>query len=109
MKQLVDKGQYDKLRFWGKIIGTEKNYYVAEIEQNAEEEADEDEAGEEAQEDGEVEDEEVEGEEDPLPKSTFKPPPTTPREERGTGVNKCSYFVCNYRKYLFPFIKEFTL
>jgi len=99
LKQLVDKGHFEKLRFWGKIFGTEKNYYVAEAEQNAEEEADDDEATEEAAEhedEKEEEDEEGEGEEDPLPKSTYKPPPTVPREERGTGVNKYSYYVCNY-------------
>ncbi len=98
----MDKGQYEKVRFWGKIIGTEKNYYIAEVEQNAEEEADEDEGNDEANEDedGHVEDEEVEGEEDPLPKSAYKPPPTIPKEERGTGVNKCTYYVCNYRKFL---------
>ena len=103
LKQLVDKGQFDKLRFWGKIIGTEQNYYIAEVEQNAEEEAaDEDEAGDEAIEndEGKDDDEEGEGEEDPLPKSTYKPPPTVPKEERGTGVNKYTYFVCNHRMYL---------
>lgn len=102
LKQLLEKGQYEKLRFWGKIIGTEQNYYIAEVEQNAEEEADEEEGNEEANEneDGkDVDDEEIEGEEDPLPKSTFKPPPTVPKEERGTGVNKCTYYVCNHRKF----------
>lgn len=102
MKQLLDKGQYEKLRFWGKIIGTEQNYYIAEVEQNADEEADEEEGAEEgAEDDGkEVDDEEIEGEEDPLPKSTFKPPPVVPKEERGTGVNKNTYYVCNHRKSL---------
>ena len=102
MKQLVDKGHFEKLRFWGKIFGTEKNYYVAEAEQNAEEEADDDEGTEEANENEDAkEDEDEEGEEaeDPLPKSTYKPPPTVPKEERGTGVNKYTYYVCNYRKW----------
>ncbi len=100
----MEKGQYEKLRFWGKIIGTEKNYYIAEVEQNAEEEADEEEGNEEGNEneDGNnVDDEEVEAEEDPLPKSAYKPPPSVPKEERGTGVNKSTYYVCNYRMFLF--------
>jgi len=102
LKQLVDKNQFDRLRFWGKIIGTEKNYYIAEAEQNAEEEADEEDGNEEGNEndDGkDVEDEEGEGEEDPLPKSTYKPPPPVPKEERGTGINKYTYYVCNHRKF----------
>ena len=97
----MDKGHFEKLRFWGKIFGTQKNYYVAEAEQNAEEEADDDEGNEEATEAEDAkedDDEEGEGEEDPLPKSTYKPPPTVPKEERGTGVNKYTYYVCNYRK-----------
>lgn len=111
LKQLVDKGHFEKLRFWGKILGTEKNYYIAEAEQNADEEADGDdeEGAEEGQgnEDGkDDEDEEEEGEDDPLPKSTYKPPPTVPKEERGTGVNKYSYYVCNYRKYSISSIEK---
>lgn len=102
LKQLVDKSQFEKLRFWGKILGTEKNYYVAEVEQNADEEVEEEEENEENNENDDKdadEDEEGEGEEDPLPKSAFKPPPTVPKEERGTGVNKHSYYVCNRRMY----------
>lgn len=97
----MDKGQFEKLRFWGKILGTEKNYYIAEVEQNAEEEADEDEGdgdGEGNDDGKDVDDEELEGEEDPLPKSAYKPPQPVPKEERGTGVNKSTYYVCNYRK-----------
>ena len=48
-----------------------------------------------------VDDEEVEGEEDPLPKSTYKPPPTVPKEDRGTGVNKYTYYVCNHRMFIY--------
>ncbi|CAF3267805.1 unnamed protein product [Rotaria socialis] len=99
LKQLVDKGQYEKVRFWGKIVGTEKNYYIAEVEQNAEEEADDDDGNEETSENDDAkdaDDEEGEGEEDPLPKSTYKAPPSVPKEERGTGVNKYTYHVCNH-------------
>lgn len=31
---------------------------------------------------------------DPLPQSTYKPLPTVPKEERGTGANKFVYYVC---------------
>jgi len=40
--------------------------------------------------------EDFEGEEYPLPKSTHKPPPIVPKEDRGTGVNKFTYYVCNH-------------
>ncbi|CAF4347368.1 unnamed protein product, partial [Rotaria magnacalcarata] len=40
--------------------------------------------------------EEMDGEEDMLPKSNYKPPPVVPKEERGTGVNKYTYYVCNH-------------
>jgi radial spoke head protein 4A len=103
---LVDKGQFEKLRFWGKILGTEKNYYIAEAEQNADEEADDDDGNEEANENEDGKDgdeEEGEGEEDPLPKSAYKSPPAVPKEERGTGVNKSTYYVCTHRMFSFLF------
>ena len=106
LKQLVDKGQYEKVRFWGKIFGTRENYYVAETEHIIGKDTDEDELNEEMninEDNKDGDDEEIEGEEDPLPKSTFKPPPVVPKEERGVGVNKYTYYVCNHRKYLFLF------
>ena len=36
-----------------------------------------------------------EDKEDALPVSTWKPPMTIPTEERGTGSNKYTFFVCN--------------
>lgn len=102
LKQLVDKGQFEKLRFWGKIFGTQKNYYIAETEHNIEEDTDENELSDEAnlhEDNKEIDDEEVEGEEDPLPVSTYKPPPVVPKEDRGTGANKFTYYVCNHRMY----------
>lgn len=97
----MDKSQFEKLRFWGKILGTEKNYYIAEAEQNADEEVEEEEEENNENDDNKdgEEDEEGDGEEDPLPKSTYKPPPTVPKEERGSGVNKYTYYVCNRRKF----------
>ena len=45
-------------------------------------------------------DEDMDGEEDPLPKSTYKSPATVPKEDRGTGVNKYTYYVCNHRMFI---------
>lgn len=101
LKQLVDNYPLQSCRFWGKILGSEKNYIVAEVEyrEGEEEEEEEDEEHEgEAEQETEREDEEGEGEdaeEDDTPKPDFKPPPVIPREENRTGVNKKTYFVCN--------------
>lgn len=98
----MDKGQFEKIRFWGKIFGTEKNYYVAEAEQSSDDAADDDEGNADeahrADEQKDLDDEELDGEDDPLPKSGFKPPPVVPKEERGTGVNRFTYYVCNHRE-----------
>ncbi|KAM9441344.1 radial spoke head protein 4 homolog A [Clarias gariepinus] len=90
LKQLVDSQPLQRCRFWGKILGIEWNYIVAEVEYRDGEE-EEDEAEQETQ-----EDEEKEGEEelDPLPKSSYKPPSPVPNESRRTGTNKFTYFVC---------------
>lgn len=32
MRELVEKWPIETLRFWGKILGTRKNYYVVEAE-----------------------------------------------------------------------------
>lgn len=31
LKQLVDKYPLESIRFWGKVFGTEQNYYIAEV------------------------------------------------------------------------------
>ncbi|KAM9849264.1 radial spoke head protein 4 homolog A [Aulostomus maculatus] len=97
LKQLVESQALQRCRLWGKIMGTESNYIVAEVEYR---EGEEEEEGnnEEAAEDGETEDEtrySDQNEMDPLPKSTYKPPPEVPKEAAGTGANKFVYFVCN--------------
>ncbi|CAI9729709.1 Hypothetical predicted protein [Octopus vulgaris] len=102
MKHLVDSNPVQQVRFWGKILGTEQNYYVVETEyregDQAEEEEDDEgepevvEAPKEAAE--EVEDEEAVMEER-VPKIDYKPPPIIPKEEKGSGTNKKTYFVCN--------------
>ena len=103
LKHLVDKYRFQKVRFWGKIMGTEQNYYVAEVEfqegeMDAEEEEEEEAAAEKEPEKDEMEDAEAE-EEDKIPKPTWKPPPEILKEENGSGTNKKVYFVCNERKY----------
>jgi radial spoke head protein 4A len=45
--------------------------------------------------------EDFDNEEDPLPKSTYKPPGVVPKEERNTGVNKFTYYVCNHRMFFY--------
>ncbi|KAK3609295.1 hypothetical protein CHS0354_038003 [Potamilus streckersoni] len=101
LKNLVDTHPLQHVRLWGKIFGTDQNYYVAEVEyrDNEEEEGEEDEEAEEHQEEetekeGE-EGEEEEQEEDDTPKPDFKPPPTIPKEGPKQGTNKKTYFVCN--------------
>ncbi|NXT56483.1 RSH4A protein, partial [Pluvianellus socialis] len=100
LKKLVSVQPIQTCRFWGKILGLEMNYIIAEVqyhEGEEEEETEEEEVTEEGRKGvGEVEDEEEEKEkEDEPPKSTYKPPPVIPKEENGTGANKYVYFVCN--------------
>uniref|UniRef100_W5NA59 Radial spoke head component 4A n=1 Tax=Lepisosteus oculatus TaxID=7918 RepID=W5NA59_LEPOC len=102
LKQLVDTQPLQRCRFWGRMLGTEGSYLVAEGEYREGEEEEEEEGveeGEEEQREGESREEEddAEGQEeiDPLPKSTYKPPPVVPKEENRTGANKFSYFVCS--------------
>lgn len=47
LKNLVDTHALSHVRFWGKIFGTEQNYYVAEVEyrDDNEEEEEEEEVG----------------------------------------------------------------
>lgn len=115
LKQLLDSYPLQSIRFWGKILGIEQNYYVAECEwregEEPEEEAPEEEqSAEEASAAGGKDSsfgglgseggeggEEGEPEADPIPKPIFKPAPVTPKEERGQGCNKKVYFVCNER------------
>jgi len=83
-------------RFFGKILGLQNNYYVAEIQYRDEEEYEEEEEENEDNED-EIAEEEEEGEdnEDALPKSSYKAPKPVPKETPGQqGANKYIYFVC---------------
>ncbi|XP_051020465.1 radial spoke head protein 4 homolog A [Acomys russatus] len=95
LKQLTDTHPIQRCRFWGKILGLEMNYIVAEVEFRDGEE--EEEMGEEgvAEERDNEESDAGEGEEDELPKSLYKAPQAIPKEESRTGTNKYVYFVCN--------------
>ncbi|XP_009271903.1 PREDICTED: radial spoke head protein 6 homolog A [Aptenodytes forsteri] len=100
LKKLITVQPIQTCRFWGKILGLEMNYIIAEVqyhEGEEEEETEEEEVTEEGGKGmGEVEDEDEKKEkEDEPPKSTYKPPPVIPKEENGTGANKYVYFVCN--------------
>uniref|UniRef100_A0A3Q1GRQ8 Radial spoke head component 4A n=1 Tax=Acanthochromis polyacanthus TaxID=80966 RepID=A0A3Q1GRQ8_9TELE len=94
LKQLVESQALPRCRLWGKILGTQSNYIVAEAECREGEE-DEEQSADEAPEDEDREAETQESEMDPLPESTYKPPPVVPKEIIGTGVNKFVYYVCN--------------
>ncbi|NXU03619.1 RSH4A protein, partial [Buphagus erythrorhynchus] len=101
LKNLINVQPIQTCRFWGKILGLEMNYIIAEVQlQEGEEEEEIGEEGEEIVEEGEKEmgeaeeDEQKEKEAEP-PKSTYKPPPEIPKEANGTGTNKYVYFVCN--------------
>ncbi|NXX41788.1 RSH4A protein, partial [Tricholaema leucomelas] len=100
LKNLINVQPIQTCRFWGKILGLEMNYIIAEVqcqEGEEEEETEEEELTEEGgKEVDEIEDEYEEKEkEDKPPESTYKPPPVIPKEENGTGANKYVYFVCN--------------
>uniref|UniRef100_A0A1I8HMT7 HECT domain-containing protein n=3 Tax=Macrostomum lignano TaxID=282301 RepID=A0A1I8HMT7_9PLAT len=96
LKKLVDEKPIEKLRFWGKVLGTEQNYYVAEVEfREGEGEEEAEEEAEPERDDKDDEEGEEEETEDDTPKPNFKPAPPVPKEEPGTGANKYAYFVCN--------------
>ncbi|XP_029356680.1 radial spoke head protein 4 homolog A [Echeneis naucrates] len=94
LKKLVESQALPRCRLWGKILGTESNYIVAEADYREGEEEDEQITEEVAEErDAEME-KSQENEMDPLPQSTYKPPPVVQKEAIGTGANKFVYYVC---------------
>ncbi|XP_070273631.1 radial spoke head protein 4 homolog A isoform X1 [Myotis yumanensis] len=94
LKQLTDTHPIQRCRFWGKILGLEMNYIVAEVEfhEGEDEEEVEEEDVTEERDNGESEGEE---DEDELPRSLYKAPQPIPKEESRTGANRYVYFVCN--------------
>ena len=109
MKQLVERYPLQLVRFWGKVVGLEQNYYVVEAEFREGEEPEEQVPEEEAPAaddmmhdplsaggaDGELP--EGEAPEDIPPKPVYKPPPVVPREDKGLGCNRKVLFVANDR------------
>ncbi|KAM8788313.1 radial spoke head protein 4 homolog A [Rhynchonycteris naso] len=95
LKQLTDTHPIQRCRFWGKILGLEMNYIVAEVEfrEGEDEEEVEEEDVTEERDDGESEGKE--DDEDELPRSLYKALQALPKEESRTGANKYFYFVCN--------------
>ncbi|XP_072293371.1 radial spoke head protein 6 homolog A-like [Eucyclogobius newberryi] len=100
LRQLVKNNTLPRCRFWGKILGMESNYIIAEVEyregEEEEDERSEEEEEEQEQSKGEAygeRDEEKEETEIDIPQSTYKPPPVVPVEAPGTGTNKCVYYV----------------
>ncbi|KAK2815991.1 hypothetical protein Q5P01_026458 [Channa striata] len=96
LKQLIESQALMRCRLWGKILGTESSYIVAEAEYR-EGEDEEEQNTEEAVEEDEREPQSQENEEnevDLLPQSTYKPPAQVPKEGIGKGANKYVYFVC---------------
>ncbi|XP_004471279.2 radial spoke head protein 4 homolog A [Dasypus novemcinctus] len=95
LKQLTDTHPIHRCRFWGKILGLEMNYIVAEVEFRDGEDEEEVEEEDVAEERDNGESEADEDEEDEIPKSFYKAPQAIPKEESRTGANKYVYFVCN--------------
>jgi len=99
LKQLTDCYQLKTCRFWGKILGTQANYIIAEVEfregedphkENEDEEEDVNGQQSESQNEG------IEAEEtDDIPKPDYRPPIVIPKEEYGEGCNSKTYYVCN--------------
>jgi radial spoke head protein 4A len=124
-KLMIDKG-LKSMRFWGKIYGTKKNYYIVEADQKEEDDDDEvygedDAVNPEEEEEGFLENEnenekentenengnENENEENEIQESQIEEPeypvpkikikkPNTLSKEIKTGINKYVYYVCNY-------------
>ncbi|XP_041862995.1 radial spoke head protein 4 homolog A [Melanotaenia boesemani] len=96
VKHLVESQGLPRCRLWGKILGIESNYIVAEAEyREGDEEYEQTTEEILAEEDKEGDAWENEGNEmDPLSKSIYKPPPLAPKEAIGTGTNKFVYYVC---------------
>uniref|UniRef100_A0A3Q3EPQ0 Radial spoke head component 4A n=1 Tax=Kryptolebias marmoratus TaxID=37003 RepID=A0A3Q3EPQ0_KRYMA len=93
LKHLVESESLTHCRLWGKILGRESNYIIAEAET---EYRDEEEELKQSAEEAPEEEKEAEAKEKfPVPRSTYKPPPLVPKEAIGTGANKYVYYVCS--------------
>jgi len=97
LKKLTEQAQLASCRFWGKMLGLQKNYYIAEVQLLDSEEDEESTHSDESPADESIEEgEDDDDDEEKLPKSSYKPQPKIPNESTGSaGTNKHVYFVCN--------------
>ncbi|XP_045355324.1 radial spoke head protein 4 homolog A isoform X2 [Leopardus geoffroyi] len=95
LKQLTDTHPIQRCRFWGKILGLEMNYIVAEVEFREGEDEEDVEEEDVTEERDDADSEADEDDEDQLPRTFYKSPQAIPKEENRTGANKYVYFVCN--------------
>jgi radial spoke head protein 4A len=91
LKALMTEQPVTDVSFWGKIMGTQQDYIIAECVYKEGEEPEVTEPEEEP----EPEEPELEEGEVPLPKSQFIAPKPLATEPYGEGANKKVYFVCN--------------
>ncbi|KAA3674897.1 radial spoke head protein 4A [Paragonimus westermani] len=101
MRKFISQNHTKGLRFWGKICGTKKNYYVLEVDQDMSNETKQN-AGLMSNDQrvsplpADVHEEELDALDlDPPPRPDWKPPPNLMAEEPGKGLNKKAYYVCN--------------
>ncbi|XP_045200291.2 radial spoke head protein 6 homolog A-like [Mercenaria mercenaria] len=99
---MMDYPFIKSIRFWGKILGISRNYYIAETEFGEEEYEDDTSVTKEAEHDNDELPSELREEESSLfddmmlpddLKPMYKPPPKIPCEPAGSGLNKKVYFV----------------
>ncbi|KAF5307476.1 hypothetical protein FQR65_LT06831 [Abscondita terminalis] len=117
MRKLIKKEPIAEIRFWGKIFGLYRNYYILETELTEEENAkindalevtldeikeDPDNLSKELESISKVQETEGEGPVSkvprtlpPAPEIHYQEPPEPPPEPLGTGANKKVYYVCN--------------
>ncbi|XP_014673530.1 PREDICTED: radial spoke head protein 4 homolog A-like [Priapulus caudatus] len=96
LKQLLETQPIQHIRFWGKILGVQQSYIVAEAEPRDGEDIEPIEKDDVEEGNGER-DSDAGGDDqddDAIPKPDYNPSPVIPREENGVGCNKKIYFVC---------------
>eukprot|EP00053_Salpingoeca_punica_P009852 m.88611 g.88611 ORF g.88611 m.88611 type:complete len:495 (-) comp15196_c0_seq1:192-1676(-) len=94
LMQLAAQYPLKSVRFWGKMLGLDSNYIIAECQyREGEEPASEMPEASMSPEPAEADDET--DARNRIPQSQYKPPLPVPVEENGKGANKYSYFVCS--------------
>ncbi|KAK3587001.1 hypothetical protein CHS0354_026721 [Potamilus streckersoni] len=94
MKGLMVKWPIQNIRFWGKVLGTRGNYFIAEADfKDGEYESDVSDTEENLS--AFKDDESIDEKESTYLKPIYKPPVKIPCEPAGTGLNRKVYFVCS--------------